>query len=375
MILAFFRSAFAHSETEIACRQFYLSTDLRQFRIGVRFWLALYVCLAFIDAEMLGGQPLILHLWLVRGLYILFCAIVLFMVRRYIENPFEFDRLALLWGLCSVLWNVLIHLSHGQNSPVDLMIALLCIFTLYMFLPNNFLSHILPPLTYTVAEMVYLYFTRETFSTGMVSAAALCLVAGNMVGIIFTVGWQAHRRREYIMHHQDAATRIELQRLASTDSLTGAYNRRRILEMAAEELYRYKRYGRPFSILLLDMDHFKRVNDTYGHQRGDMVLAGFVSAMQLEKRDADCIGRVGGDEFCMILPETQPDAAANVAGRILRRCQKILPDQDPSFDEITVSIGISQVHPEDETLDPLFARADQALYQAKDVGRNCWRMA
>jgi diguanylate cyclase (GGDEF)-like protein len=151
-------------------------------------------------------------------------------------------------------------------------------------------------------------------------------------------------------------------------------NRRRLLELAGETFYRFRRYRRPFSILVMDLDGFKTLNETLGHQQGDAVLIEFAEVVSREKREADALGRMGGDEFCLVLPETLPCAASVLAQRVIEKCQAIKPGSGALDVSITVSIGISEIRAEDGTLDSLFSRADAALYRAKNDGRNCLKI-
>ena len=166
-----------------------------------------------------------------------------------------------------------------------------------------------------------------------------------------------------------AATR-ELERLAATDPLTGAFNRRRFLEVGNAELCRSKRYKHTFSVLMLDIDHFKAVNDTYGHGIGDTALKETVTAIRDAMRKPDTLGRLGGEEFAVIVPETDTENAAAVAERIRDSIAQIMidtPDEPLSF---TVSIGVSECDDDDDSVDDALTRADNALYDAKKQGRN-----
>jgi len=161
----------------------------------------------------------------------------------------------------------------------------------------------------------------------------------------------------------------ELKRLANTDALTGAYNRRRFLELAGQELARAKRYGGPLSLLMLDLDHFKAVNDNYGHEAGDLVLKDMVRVCQGVLREVDIFGRVGGEEFMALLPETGLDGGRNVAERLRAALAAAPVAADGNQISYTASIGVAALESE-MTLEPLMKQADQAMYQAKQTGRN-----
>jgi diguanylate cyclase (GGDEF)-like protein len=157
----------------------------------------------------------------------------------------------------------------------------------------------------------------------------------------------------------------ELQYQATHDSLTQALTRRRMNEACAVELERCHRHGRSMAMLLIDLDHFKTVNDTWGHQAGDRVLVRFVADVNALLRQPDLLGRQGGEEFLVLLPETSLDEALAVAERIRETCER--KGQEPGC---TASIGVTTNHKDTDTVDSLLARADAAMYRAKAHGRN-----
>ena len=162
----------------------------------------------------------------------------------------------------------------------------------------------------------------------------------------------------------------ELKELASTDPLTGADNRRSFLDKGALELLRSRRYKRPFSFLMLDVDHFKKVNDNYGHHLGDEVLKALVSRCKKILRITDLFGRLGGEEFAVILPETDSETALEVGERLRAELSLVRVESDQGSIQFTVSIGLSMREDEADTLTAIMGRADSALYKAKELGRN-----
>jgi diguanylate cyclase (GGDEF)-like protein len=163
----------------------------------------------------------------------------------------------------------------------------------------------------------------------------------------------------------------ELERLANSDPLTGLANRRHFMEALARETERAARYGRGLSLVLLDLDHFKRVNDTWGHASGDEVLKDAARILRSVCRDLDVPARLGGEELVLLLPETDGEGARVVAERVRERIQSTrheAPDGD-SF-QVTTSIGVASLGPDAPTADALLHRADEALYAAKRSGRN-----
>ncbi|MFZ2853718.1 MAG: diguanylate cyclase [Rhodocyclaceae bacterium] len=163
----------------------------------------------------------------------------------------------------------------------------------------------------------------------------------------------------------------ELEHDAWTDALTQVANRGHFLELARQEFARCRRYGHPLSLWMLDIDHFKDVNDTYGHHAGDIALQSLVSTSQQALRDWDILGRMGGEEFAVLLPETETPQALLVAERLRQIvATAAMPLADGKSVHLTVSIGIATVRDEDADFDTLLDRADHALYEAKRTGRD-----
>ena len=163
----------------------------------------------------------------------------------------------------------------------------------------------------------------------------------------------------------------ELQQQARTDGLTGCVNRRHFFELAEAEYARSRRHGTPLSLIAIDIDHFKRINDRYGHPVGDIVLQDFVGCCRGLLREVDILARAGGEEFCILLPDTRLDVAREIAERIRTMTMACHPiDAHPSL-QINASFGVTALESTDPDFQSLFARADRALYLAKDRGRNC----
>ena len=165
----------------------------------------------------------------------------------------------------------------------------------------------------------------------------------------------------------------ELRRLAVTDPLTGALNRRRLIEQAEAEFARAKRRGRGLAALMIDIDHFKRVNDSHGHAAGDAVLKALVGACMLELRNGDLFGRMGGEEFLAVLTEPDGTGPYIVAERLRRRIEAMEVEHESERLGITVSLGVAVYGNEDGRFPDMLRRADRALYRAKAEGRNCVR--
>lgn len=162
----------------------------------------------------------------------------------------------------------------------------------------------------------------------------------------------------------------ELERLATVDGMTGIFNRRHFLALADREWRRARRYHRALSFLMIDIDYFKLINDTYGHQTGDSMIMHLASVTRGCKRDSDVLARIGGEEFALLLPETDPLQAEIVAERIRHEISINPLALAAGSVPATVSIGVANLTADMSNVSQLMSAADQALYEAKRLGRN-----
>jgi diguanylate cyclase (GGDEF)-like protein len=166
-------------------------------------------------------------------------------------------------------------------------------------------------------------------------------------------------------------TAERMEKLATTDSLTGLFNRRQLLTSLEAEWSRFQRYYRSLSVLMLDVDHFKAINDRFGHAVGDITLKAIADACLARKRKSDVVGRIGGEEFAIVLPETSLSWARIVAERLRKRIAALTITAEGHRFNVTASIGIAEAAVSMSGIDALMSAADQALYKAKSGGRNC----
>jgi diguanylate cyclase (GGDEF)-like protein len=180
-------------------------------------------------------------------------------------------------------------------------------------------------------------------------------------------GLVAQRTAELVAkNHELIEKNLQLERLSVTDRLTGLFNRLKLDQVLDDEMNRHQRYASTFSVLLLDIDKFKAVNDTWGHTVGDEVLVSFARLLTAETRDVDIVGRWGGEEFLIVCIDTDRDGALAVAEKLRAA---IAAHEFPTIGRKTASIGVACIRKGD-TITDLIARADTALYRAKEAGRN-----
>jgi diguanylate cyclase (GGDEF)-like protein len=196
----------------------------------------------------------------------------------------------------------------------------------------------------------------------ILNVAAGCLVFG-----LLLLKWLPSAIKEHGASEYNAG---KLTALANIDGLTGLINRRYFDRLAGAEWSRSKRYSRPLSVMIIDIDNFKAINDRFGHDAGDSVLKAVSAVCSAAKRESDSLARIGGEEFAMLLPETNDGESLIAAERLLNRVRKCRPVIGPQTVAITVSIGIASASPTTSDIAALMKCADDALYQAKRCGRN-----
>jgi diguanylate cyclase (GGDEF)-like protein len=203
---------------------------------------------------------------------------------------------------------------------------------------------------------------REIKTNRLIILTGGILTVGLLLGILYFLTWRLVRKLD--------ETQQELKKLASTDELTGLKNRRQIMKRLDEEFERAVRLTAPLCIIVLDIDHFKQINDSYGHPCGDQVLMQVAARLSENLRSYDSIGRIGGEEFLVISPGTAVDEAALLADRLLKTIRGTAFKDGPCTFDITISAGISMLSQADQNIDVLIRRADAALYKAKQGGRD-----
>ncbi len=175
-----------------------------------------------------------------------------------------------------------------------------------------------------------------------------------------------------LVQHLDQAYQ-RMSQHAMQDALTGTYNRRHFLNLVEREWARARRYDMPCALLLLDVDHFKQVNDGFGHLCGDQLLCEIAAATGETLRQPDVLARFGGEEFIVFLPHTDPLGALDVAERVRERIAALDFRWQQRPVPVSASLGVAALHPSHISLDQLISEADEALYRAKAAGRNCVR--
>lgn len=270
-----------------------------------------------------------------------------------------------------------------QRSLGELPILAVIILIFYIFNPLYLYSSLSAGVTSSIAYVVVIT-VNPAIGRPHVIEVAVVLALINGLGAFFQFEMLQRRRSEFVVLEEEMtlnrqlkqeidrrkALENQLRTMADTDPLTSTFNRRYFTKAAETEVKKSLRYGHDLSLMILDLDHFKQVNDRFGHARGDAVLQTVVEVVQDELREVDVLARLGGEEFGVLLPNTNLEAAHTAAERIRRAIEGFEQPLPGKYQRVTVSIGVAQLRESDGGLDQLYKRTDDALYSAKQHGRN-----
>lgn len=233
-------------------------------------------------------------------------------------------------------------------------------FAAYLFFAFSVLLFTRAVLTFTLSPIADLFIPNWIQSSSF--------VVFNLFAVMWTFTYMVLNSQR--LQEELETAQIELERLATTDYLTGLSNNRAFFERATSEVVRSQRHDIPLSLAVFDIDHFKRVNDTFGHPGGDRMLRELAAVCRRMTRQNDMIARLGGEEFGLLLTHADIRAARVAAENFRAAIERLIVEFDAENIFVTASFGVTELR-EDDSLETFLARADNCLYQAKDLGRNC----
>lgn len=351
------RARFVDADLERHYRQQVFPEYLRSVLVVIGIIMVLASAIAPFDFATLEGD----RLWVALMVRMIFVLGLLDIAIRAYRHPEHLTALSPAAGYLATLatgsLTLLYDAQNGQvvgNTIQFVFIGLVFL----LLLPNTFVNRVgltvvIIATTWTVAQAYILYAPlSHVFMSGLFVSA--------VVVMILVV---AHR--EDLLRRRQFAVTQELYRLSSTDTLTGLANRRVFFAFAEQAMQQCQ----PLTVFILDLDHFKRVNDQYGHATGDVVLRRFAECVSEQLRPTDCFARLGGEEFAVLLPQTTQSEALALAERIRLAVAALRLESPKGVLQFTTSIGVVQWSKE-RSIDDLLAQADIGLYQAKSLGRN-----
>ena len=356
-------------ELEGDYRVFNLQIDKAQSVLGMIIAGVGIFSMLWMDRLLFTGSPgLISGMLIARSCYVLITALFIYAVGQT-NRVRIFDRLILGWLFLTVLFMLIFNFIRPvsyQSTAFDAIV----IFSIYALSPLQLRQNILLVLGYSAGILFinYLFKTGTDPLTLDVTVSAQVIV--HVLGLGSALQMQSYRRKSFKAYIDERDAKEMVAYLANIDPLTKSHTRRHFFNIAESEFMRFSRYRRPLSVLVIDADSFKEINDAHGHHAGDIVLRSLSLVALEQKRAQDTFGRLGGEEFGLILPETALEQAKIVADRIQSVWEKTPSNLDGMLIRSTVSIGVAEAQAEDKTFDDVLRRADLRMYKAKEQGRN-----
>jgi diguanylate cyclase (GGDEF)-like protein len=354
---------------EDAYRQQYLKADAAQAAWVIGLIQIPLLFFSSTDYLLFGWSTLFFVVGVLRlSLFAISISVILRLKR--VSNPRTYDVLIACWMVVANGTVMVINTTRPPTFVQPVMLFAVLALALFVLIPNQTWHRLLFGGTFFTSNLTLWVTGRrvaEPITTNLLWGAVLLAI---LIGIAASSHLSRSRRRQFAARDSLERIRDDLQELATTDALTGLLNRRRFLEVAAEEMARARRYGRALSIIAVDLDHFKSVNDGFGPAAGDDVLKVLARTLQKQTRRQDIVGRVGGEEFAVILPETSIETAINLAERFRNQLRSMPIMTGAGALTVTASLGVAEACPNDRSLADVLHRADQALYRAKRYGRD-----
>jgi diguanylate cyclase (GGDEF)-like protein len=350
-------------------RRHFLPSDIAQARVAG--WLGVAAILLFLlpDYFFFGWSAMFGVLLALRLAHVALAAALIWRLRR-VQRPEALDRLVIINELNIILVSVLVYALRPPEVWLGHVFGALMILAFYALVPQPLGYRVWAGVLFALAMCGVAWLTRSGLTQVERVGTLVGLAGANLLGFLASVRLNNYRRQQYQALLEEQQSRRALELLATTDSLTGVLNRRSFMEAAEQEVRRFQRYGRPFTVVVIDLDHFKRVNDTHGHHAGDEALRVFARLARRVQRGTDLVGRMGGEEFGLLLPETSLVEGLAVAERLRAElAEQVVRAPDARFG-LTLSAGAAEASRTDAGLDDLMRRADRALYRAKGAGRD-----
>ena len=373
---------------EAQFRESVIDIDIRHgYRLLLIISLVLTVFLIF-EATSLSNKLVIVNASIAR-LLVIVSGLVLARVLLHWRSILVLDSVLIAYVVIFCFGNDMLNLALAMEINDDHWLAipaggyLIATLGVYVATPIRFSLQVAGAVCFAVAFflLVAIWPLKSNINIMFV---VLLFAAANVIGITAAYRMQELRRAQW--HNLEQERQVseklhkeieererleeELRKQAITDPLTGIFNRRLLFREGEDIFHQATRYDRALSLMLFDIDHFKRINDTYGHAAGDEVIKSVVGAVAGTLREPDLFYRYGGEEFAVLLPETDMAGASRIAERVRRAVESMTVKIEGQSERITISIGVTAMKKDDHEFDALILRADDALYTAKDKGRN-----
>jgi len=350
-------------------RAFHLKDDIWQSTLSLGIASISVLSMLRMDASLFRNSPDLFMWAVVYRLGFIFISVLAIIAIRKTSKVRIFDRLMLGWLGFAVLFLLLFNFTRPADhltTAFDIIVP----FAIYALSPLKLFQNIVLTWGFTAGTLYIDHFMKVGVDPLTLSMATSAQIVVHALGLVSTLQIQTYRRRSFRAYISEKDAKEVAAYLSNIDPLTHSLTRRHFFNIAGSEFLRYARYHRPFSVLVLDADYFKNINDTYGHHAGDVVLKSLCLVVLEQKRVQDTFGRLGGEEFGLLLPETTLEQARVVAERIQKMWEQTPSNMDGELIRSTVSIGVAEASSGDKSFEDILRRADRMMYKAKEQGRN-----
>ena len=355
-------------------RQAFLREDITLIRIIITIvaaWAFGFIYVEYLEFRLRLSFYL---LGLLRFLFIS-ASIGLFIKLPKINDLDTIDFAVFAWSIACVLLIYASNLIRHDISTKNINANLAIILGYYLIVPNRQLYKTIPVLLVTIISLYILCISGGAnfgeLTQPIILSYISAIIVMDVVGFLVSVRSDAQRHQQYLIQKTLIDGHAQLKQLATTDSLTGILNRRSFFKSAEVQFDRFKRYKEHFAFAIIDIDNLKKINDTYGHPAGDHSILLLTDTINAEKRSSDMIGRLAGDEFGIILPNTGAGRTSDVLMRMLEVLEDtVVESPNEQQFQVSFSAGVTEVKKTDKSFDELYRRADKALFAAKQAGRN-----
>ena len=362
-------SMFSNTPDDSAVEQFYLKEDLSHTKIAII--VTICFCLIFIrnDYVFFGISFLFYQAVLARAIFVSLSVGALFFLSK-IKTFRQHERLVYVWCSFLIVLCTYINLTRQEDNINFTYLDTVVVLLISIYFPGNVRGKSILAGFMAISDLAILVFVKiPKYALSMEVIFVSYLIAW-FLGIVIATKIRKFRYEQYYALVKEHNMRLELEKVAYTDYLTGALNRRKFFELGEHQFNVFEENKAAFSIIMLDVDYFKNLNDKFGHAAGDIFLKVLTKVIVDHKRSSDILGRLGGEEFALILPGTEFKFAIEIAERLRALCENNRTFFNKKVLHATVSIGVTEVWKEDKSFYDVLNRADEALYQAKNKGRN-----
>ena len=370
---------FIDRDTEAAYRSWFHPAMLRQAQVTIFVSICLILLYSIVDYLMLLSTRDWMATVGLRSAIFITGLLVLSSLKRLV-TPTQFDVAITFFEFVTIALLLYIFTHYRGDVLESFLSLLLIIIALYLFIPNRFILAVGVAISTSLGFVWITHFIHGA-ALPMTTHISIILLTTNIIGVVYAQRYHTTQRQAFAELMRERSTREQLQveieqrknleeqlwQLAQTDGLTGLANRRHFMDEANSEIGRSKRYQHPVSLLMIDIDHFKNINDTHGHDAGDEVLKQLTELCRHRLRKNDLFGRLGGEEFAVLTQEESANSAKYTGERLRSAVEEHFASTPYA---VTISIGITDLRPGDNGIGDMLKRADNALYEAKHQGRN-----